>query len=178
INGVPMPLAALREVGESLVDIHGQHEHLALGRAETQRDLLDGYAGATKLAEQVARAAGAVQDAHQALEAHRSALSGRTARLEFLQFQARELDELGPREDEYDALNEEFELLRHRERGTEAVAGALNALEDEEPSALGQLASAREALARLPEGAGFGEIARLVSEAESLTEEAARELQR
>jgi DNA repair protein RecN (Recombination protein N) len=45
INGVPQPAQALRELGERLVDIHGQHEHQSLLRRETQRQLLDDYAG-------------------------------------------------------------------------------------------------------------------------------------
>ena len=45
INGVPQPAQALRELGELLVDIHGQHEHQSLLRRDAQRQLLDDYAG-------------------------------------------------------------------------------------------------------------------------------------
>lgn len=178
VNGVPMPLAVLREVSESLVDIHGQHEHLALGRPDAQRELLDGYAGALSLANDVADASATVRQARQALEDSRAALSGRAERLEFLRFQARELDELAPETGEYDALNGEFEALRHRERSTEALASAFAALDEGEAPALASLATAREALAHLPAGAGFGNISNLLGEAESLTEEAVRELHR
>src|SRR5690606_31846946 len=47
INGVPVTLAQLREAGESLADIHGQHAHHALLRADAQRALLDAQANAT-----------------------------------------------------------------------------------------------------------------------------------
>src|SRR5436853_7665771 len=43
LNGTPVTLAQLREAGEFLVDIHGQHEHQSLTRAAAQRALLDGY---------------------------------------------------------------------------------------------------------------------------------------
>ena len=50
INGHPATLAQLREAGEYLVDIHGQHEHQSLLRAAAQRELLDAHAGAGDLA--------------------------------------------------------------------------------------------------------------------------------
>src|SRR5690606_35454275 len=56
INGVPVTLAQLREAGEWLADIHGQHGHLALLRADAQRALLDAQAGAGALVAQVERA--------------------------------------------------------------------------------------------------------------------------
>src|SRR5688500_5582591 len=43
INGTPVTVAQLREAGEFLVDIHGQHEHQSLVRAPAQRELLDAY---------------------------------------------------------------------------------------------------------------------------------------
>ncbi|HMW41802.1 MAG TPA: AAA family ATPase, partial [Plasticicumulans sp.] len=45
INGSPLPLASLRELGERLVDIHGQHEHQSLMQRDAQRALLDAHAG-------------------------------------------------------------------------------------------------------------------------------------
>src|SRR5690606_30842885 len=54
INGCSATLQQLREAGEQLLDIHGQHEHQSLLRPDTQRALLDGYAGLVAEAEQVA----------------------------------------------------------------------------------------------------------------------------
>jgi len=47
INGRPVPMQMLRELGERLVDIHGQHEHQSLLRRDGQRQLLDDYANLT-----------------------------------------------------------------------------------------------------------------------------------
>jgi DNA repair protein RecN (Recombination protein N) len=178
VNGVPMPLAALREVGETLIEIHGQHENLALARPAYQCDLLDGFAGTQALAADIAGAAKAVRSARAALDEARATVAGREARLEFLRFQVRELAELAPRDNEYAELNDEFEALHHRERSAEALANAFAALDEGEAPALAALAGAREALARLPAGAGFADIAKLIGEAESLAEEAVRELHR
>src|SRR5882672_9710626 len=62
VNGRPATVQQLREIGERLVDIHGQHAHQSLLRPPAQRDLLDGHAGAADLAYEVAEAFRAWQD--------------------------------------------------------------------------------------------------------------------
>ena len=63
INGIPATAAQLRELGDMLVDIHGQHAHQSLLKSEAQRALLDGQA--------TAREAGAEQDARQVAALHK-----------------------------------------------------------------------------------------------------------
>src|SRR5688572_15105905 len=55
VNGRPATVAQLKELGEMLVDIHGQHDHQLLLKRERQRQLLDAFAGATPLAGEVAQ---------------------------------------------------------------------------------------------------------------------------
>ena len=62
VNGRPSTLQQVKELGERLVDIHGQHEHQSLVRAASQRDLLDAFAGASALAREVERAWRSWQD--------------------------------------------------------------------------------------------------------------------
>ena len=96
INGHPVPVAQLREIGELLVDIHGQHAHQSLLRAQSQRELLDAYAGVQDVAAQVARAhrawsdlrarhAAAINDA-KALQSERETLTWKTNELSRLEF--------------------------------------------------------------------------------------------
>ena len=54
INGQPAPMQSLRELGEMLVDIHGQHEHQSLLRGSVQRQLLDDFGGHHALLKKVA----------------------------------------------------------------------------------------------------------------------------
>ena len=56
INGTPATLQQLRELGEMLISIHGQHEHQTLLRKDTHRELLDEYAGCLPLAREVREA--------------------------------------------------------------------------------------------------------------------------
>ncbi len=177
-NGVPVPLTVLRELGEALVEIHGQHEHLALAQAEQQRTLLDTWAESDKLAAQVREAALTVREVLEKLEQARSSGQDSANRMEFLRFQLRELETLAPREGEYEALFEHYEQMRHSEQVIEAIGIAIGALEEGDTTALGLLARAREALEHLPASAGLGNLVEALAQAETLGEEAARSLQR
>ena len=56
INGIAVPARTLQEVGEILIDIHGQHAHQSLLRREIQLAILDGFSGATAASSETARA--------------------------------------------------------------------------------------------------------------------------
>ncbi|MGH8160912.1 MAG: DNA repair protein RecN [Gammaproteobacteria bacterium] len=178
VNGVAVPLGVLRELGEALVEIHGQHEHLALARADRQRSAFDGWAGCLEAAQTVERAAQTVRESQAALDAAREIDQGAAARSEFLRYQLQELDTLAPREDEYETLFAQYEQIRHREQIASSLSQALDALEGSEKPALTLLAHAREALSQLPEAAGLRETAELLAQAETLTEEAVQSLQK
>ena len=87
INGRSATLQQMREAGDQLLDIHGQHAHQSLLRPDTQRALLDGYAGVAAAAEQVA----VLYRDWQALRRRRISLSENAeavvAERELLQFQ-------------------------------------------------------------------------------------------
>lgn len=178
VNGVPVPLGVLRELGEALVEIHGQHEHHALARTAYQRRLLDAWAGAEAEAQAVAAATHEAGRARERLAAARATSQDRAARTDFLNFQLHELDALGPRDGEYQELMAEYDRLRHRERIEEALARAVGALAEGDAPAASALADARQALSRLPEGAGLTEATDLLVQAEALVAEATRRLQR
>src|SRR5512135_264518 len=94
INGRSATMQQLREAGEFLLDIHGQHEHQSLLRPGAQRDLLDGYAGILDDAEKVGELFLAWQALHRRrveLEQNAEAVA---AERELLQFQRRELETL------------------------------------------------------------------------------------
>ena len=97
INGTPMTLSQLKSFSESLLDIHAQHEHQALLKRDSQRQLLDEFATATPLAENVSAT---LFEAWSALQAKQSALlasqKDRADRIGFLEYQLEELDETRP----------------------------------------------------------------------------------
>ena len=86
INGSPVPVQTLREFGERLVDIHGQHEHQSLMKRELQRQLLDSHGGHGKLLAELARLHRDWKDTEQRIEAIIGTGQDRDSRLEFLKF--------------------------------------------------------------------------------------------
>jgi DNA repair protein RecN (Recombination protein N) len=91
INGRPATLAQLRELGELLVDIHGQHEHQSLLRAGAQRELLDDYGGLAESARKVAELYNAWQQRREQRVAFEADAAAFAAERERLEWQVREL---------------------------------------------------------------------------------------
>ncbi|HSC79391.1 MAG TPA: AAA family ATPase, partial [Chitinolyticbacter sp.] len=130
INGVPATLAQLKALGESLVDIHGQHAHQQLLRPDTQRSVLDGYADAQALASELAHTFRDWQRADaELLEAERNA-STFAAEGERLQWQVDEVAALGLAAEEWPALSAEHARLHHAASLIAGVNGALTTLAD------------------------------------------------
>ena len=86
INGQPVTLADLRQLGEMLIDIHSQHEHQSLLLKDTHRHLLDAFAGATTLAAAVKTAYEAWHGTAQMLASLREAGGEQAMKIELLQF--------------------------------------------------------------------------------------------
>jgi len=149
INGTSATLAQLREVGEWLADIHGQHAHHALLRGDAQRELIDRYAGLESLARDVAAAWRHWQDARQALEQAASDADGLARERELLSWQVQELDQLGFTLEEWDAVNQEHARLSHAAGLIEGASIAIDALEDGDAPIVGSLERLAARLAEL-----------------------------
>lgn len=141
VNGHPATIARLRELGEKLVDIHGQHESQLLLRAGAQRDLLDRLAGQEKALSELSRHWQAWQKAQAALEAARSGSREQAIRLERLQWEIDELEQLKLMPGEWEALSAEQQRLSHAH---DLLAGAdmlVNALERDDDAIGSQLST-------------------------------------
>lgn len=136
VNGVPANLGMLRELGEHLVDIHGQHAHQGLLTAANQRRLLDQHAGLTESAQATAQAWQAWKQAMQALEAAQRNAATVEQERERLQWQIDELTALAPRPGEWEAVSNEQSRLAHGQALLEGATRTLALLEDESASAL------------------------------------------
>ena len=153
INGRPATMQLLQALGERLVDIHGQHAHQSLARADTQRELLDAHGGHGALRAEVAEAWDRWQAARRALAALEGAGGGRDERLDLLRYQVQELDGIGLDAEGIAALEAEHRRLAHAGRLLAGAQAALERLyEADEASAHALLARAAaeiEALAGL-----------------------------
>jgi DNA repair protein RecN (Recombination protein N) len=113
VNGAAATIAALAELGEHLVDLHGQHEHQSLLRSRNQRSLLDAYAGAADLATQVRLHHGALRDARERLLQLDARVRETEQRADFLRFQIEEIDRARLRPGEDAELEAEATRLAH-----------------------------------------------------------------
>jgi len=134
INGQPVPVHLLKELGEQLVDIHGQHAHQSLMKRDAQRRLLDDYAGHD---EPVAATAEAFRHWHSLQDEYEQlsrAAEERDARLELLRYQVQELQTLELQPDELEELDAEHQRLAHANRLLEGSQRAVAGLYEEENS--------------------------------------------
>ncbi len=180
LNGQAVPVQQLREAGNWLVDIHGQHEFQSLTRPATQRELLDTYGRHEPLTEQVSIAHRVwLSFLNRTLELETQA-HDREARLSLLAHQLQELESLALADGEYQSLSEERTRLANRGRLAEGAQLALTHLyESDDASAHAQVSRALAALRGA--SAVDSRIAAITPLAESAViqiREAARELQR
>ncbi|MGH8480875.1 MAG: DNA repair protein RecN, partial [Nevskiaceae bacterium] len=179
INGAPASLANLRELGERLVEIHGQNEHQSLLRGETQRELLDDFGRHGESLAAVAQAARDHAEAEAGIERLRAVAGRDPAQLDFLRYQLRELESLELAAGEVEQLDADHRrlanagrLLEDGQRAQELLYGAEGSLHD-------QLAAARQILAGLaPLEPGFGEADAMLQQAGLQVREAADAVRR
>ncbi|WP_439886355.1 DNA repair protein RecN [Pseudomonas sp. MBLB4123] len=115
INGAPCPQGDLKALGELLIDIHSQHEHQSLLKADTHRRLLDEFAGSQELARQVQLAAQRWKQTKSELERLSGLGDEQRARHQLLSYQLEELDNLALGEQELDQLEQEHKTLTNAE---------------------------------------------------------------
>ena len=113
INGQPATVALLREVGDRLVDIHGQHASQQLLRPGAQRDLLDAFANLMPQRAAIATAYAAWQGAERELAAAKEGGREQALERDRLQWQVGEIEALGLAEGEWESLNAEQKRLAH-----------------------------------------------------------------
>ena len=140
INGSPATATQLRELGEQLLDIHGQHAWQSLTRPDAVRDLLDAFAriDRSKLSaawQQWRAAAKALTDAQLAQESLQR-------ERERLAWQIGELDKLAPQPNEWDELNTAHGRLSNAQALLDAAQVALQSLQGEDGNAIDPVNSA------------------------------------
>ncbi len=177
INGRLVTLAQLREAGEFLIDIHGQHAHLSLVRADAQRDLLDAHAGLGGDARDVAAAFAHWKHLRDALAQAASNAKQLAEERDRVAWQVDELHKIAPLDGEWDEVQREQTRLSHAASLLEGTQGAVDALAEADDALTGKLGAV---LSRLEALADYDPSLRNVIEtlkpAQIGMQEAAREL--
>ena len=151
INGRPVTVQQLRQAGEMLVDIHGQHAHYSLLKSAEQRRLLDVYGACEALAAAVAQS---FQDWRQAKARHEAAQrhSGEAeAERERLDATVREIEALNFSVDAWQSLQDEHRRLAHAAELIQGAQAAAAEIEDDEAGVLSRLKTTRARLHDLAE---------------------------
>ncbi len=177
INGRPATLAQLKEVGEMLVDLHGQNAHQSLLAADLQRALLDAFGGFTVLARETANAWREWRAAAEKRDAASVAARESAAERELLEARRRELAALGATVDEWAALSQAQARLAHAAALLEAAAAAEDELTEADAALVRRLGAL---IAKLDANAvhdpALADIVALLEPARIELSEAAREI--
>ncbi len=144
INGSAATVAQLREIGEQLMDIHGQHAWQSLTRPDAVRDLLDAYGrlDRSKLTDSWHR----WRQAQTSLAEAQAAQDSLQRERERLAWQIGELEKLAPRSDEWEDLNINHSRLANAQTLLEAAQAVLDGLEGDNQGVMGVLANACQLL--------------------------------
>ena len=155
INGIPATAAQLRELGDMLVDIHGQHAHQSLLKSEAQRALLDGQATAREAGvEHDARQVAALHKRWRALVRQREEFETNAANVlyerERLEWQVGELEKLAAKPGEWTDITNEHSRLSHAASLLEGAQEALSLIsESEDHPIVSQLSGLNQKLGKL-----------------------------
>jgi len=151
INGISATAAQLRELGEYLVDIHGQHAHQSLLKSEAQRNLLDMQAG---LQSQTSKVGSLYKHWHnlakQREEFEQNAKNILQER-QRLEWQVGELDKLQLKKGEWDEITQEHSRLAHAASLLEGAQEAADTISESDHPVLSQLSALLQKLGRLEE---------------------------
>lgn len=150
INGITATAAQLRELGEMLVDIHGQHAHQSLLKTDAQRVLLDSQAGL----QEDARTVAAAYKAWRALAKQREEFEANARNVllerERLEWQVGELEKLAVKPGEWAEISNEHSRLSHAASLIEGAQEALNAISESDSNPmLSQLSALTQKLGKL-----------------------------
>ncbi|MEF2546969.1 DNA repair protein RecN [Aurantimonas sp. E1-2-R+4] len=116
INDRPASVALMRQVGQALVEIHGQHDDRALVDPEAHRTLLDQYGGLEREAAAVAGAHAAWRSTEQELRAHRARVEAAAREADYIRATVEELSDLAPIAGEEDELAERRQIMMRSEK--------------------------------------------------------------
>ena len=151
IDGVPVTVTVLAELGQRLVDFHGQHDNQALLRVPEHVEFLDRFGALDEPRAKLTAAWAKVLERRRALQGPGLSPAERRQRLEFLDFQVRELEDLAPKEGEAAGLREAVTLQASTGRRAELFSAASGSLGEEEAGAVVRAEAALAALKRLAE---------------------------
>lgn len=135
VNNRPLPISQLRELGQYLIHLNGQHAPQLLLKSEYQLELVDNYAGIHNLLGKMQEQYNKWRKLHQQVKNFRQQCKENEARKQLLQYQVDELDEFDIKEGEFEEMEETHTRLSNSEELTEISQSVLDLLSDDNSNA-------------------------------------------
>lgn len=146
VEGRTVTVAALAQIGQELVDFHGQHDHQSLLHASVHLTLLDQFANHENLVAKVANAWQTVQTLQAKLDAVRLSAQEKERLLDMSQYQLDEIERVSPKPGEDSELDQTLPKLKHAGKLLELAAEAYDHLYAADSSATSRAGKAARAL--------------------------------
>ena len=179
INGSVATLAQLREAGDQLVDIHGQHAHQLLLKSGAQRELLDRHAGLLPQVNELGELYKQWHDSRKLLSQAENAGQDIERERERLEWQYEELKALSPLEGEWDSIQVDHARLANAAKIITGCQEVIDGLSESENSAESILSKANLSISDLAEhDPALSEISQALESAQIQVDEAVHSLNR
>ncbi len=149
VNDTPVPLSVIKDLGDLLVDLHGQHEHQSLLRTETHIDFLDEFAGSESLLDDYAASFKEVRALSSRLNELKEKESSLKEKKDFYAFQIKEIDAVTPQEGEEEQITNELNILENSEILLGITGSVYESLFDSENSVHDQLTQIKSRIEEL-----------------------------
>ena len=177
VNGTPVTVRNLRELGQLLVNIHGQHDHQLITQPDTQRAILDDFGQCNSLLEKVRIVCKSWNNKNQQLSGIKERLEARGDRLDTLRYQLQEFSKLSLDSIDFAAIDQEHRRLANATELKELCTTAMDLLQNNNNAVLSQLSEAQTAIDNLCKNdSSMADIAELLSSARIQIDEAADSL--
>lgn len=146
INDSPVPLSAMKAIGEQLIDIHSQHQNLLLQKQDFQLNVVDIIAKNNILLKNYRQAFNKYNDTRKQVENLKKKIEADRENEEFMRFQLNELSEAGLQAGQQEELEQKNEMLSHSEDIKSALYEADSLLNDDDNGVIGRIHSAAQKL--------------------------------
>lgn len=177
LNKRPVPVAALAEIGKTLVDFHGQHEHQSLLQAEVQLQMLDTFAQLLPLRQKTYTAWRNWTEAQAKLQAAQMSEQEKQRQLDLCLFQLKEIENVAPKAGEDVELDQKLPQLKHAGKLLQSAAEAYRALYEDEVSVTSLLGRAVRHLQDMAEkDESLEAVLDSLTQAETLIDDACAEI--
>jgi DNA repair protein RecN (Recombination protein N) len=178
VNDSAINLSLLKQIGDLLVDLHGQHEHQSLLRPETHIEMLDDFGGLEKLVDEFRAVYRRLKDTTSQLSELRAREAQLKEKLELFNFQIKEIDAVAPQPCEEEQIEAELKILENAEKIVSATSALYGLLYEGENSVHDLLSKANKQLNELAHiDKQFEESLKECTSAETIVNELAKFVQ-